>query len=322
MATVWVGFGVAPVTTLGRGAFLRLTGWEASWVNSRGHQEFRHQHTFLSFCNHSFEVSAQECDVSSGKGLVIIKFTECILGDSLWNGTSSRLSSYRAALWCGHLVLLEFTLDMWYPGRSDGLSGSEVMFWNVPFSDLHLCWKMLLWIYKLWCRLEALQGVSASLAGKEEAGLTQDPLGLWVPCLYHSNLNANFSDPWSPLTWGLLGLSGNLPQVHVSHNYGSFLADVRRAPAWLSGGLAGNAGVLQGWKEEVGVSGLDSGVIMCDLVMRNFASLFRRDCSLKGRPFHLFRLLIQYHEPELCSFLDTKKITPDSYALNWVIKWK
>ncbi|ELK36877.1 TBC1 domain family member 23 [Myotis davidii] len=43
-----------------------------------------------------------------------------------------------------------------------------------------------------------------------------------------------------------------------------------------------------------------------------------RDCSLKGRPFHLFRLLIQYHEPELCSFLDTKKITPDSYALNWL----
>ncbi|GAB1300343.1 TBC1 domain family member 23 [Apodemus speciosus] len=42
-----------------------------------------------------------------------------------------------------------------------------------------------------------------------------------------------------------------------------------------------------------------------------------RDCPLKGRPFHLFRLLIQYHEPELCSFLDTKKITPDSYALNW-----
>nr|XP_020018910.1 TBC1 domain family member 23 isoform X3 [Castor canadensis] len=43
-----------------------------------------------------------------------------------------------------------------------------------------------------------------------------------------------------------------------------------------------------------------------------------RDCSLKGRPFHLFRLLIQYHEPELCSLLDTKKITPDSYALNWL----
>ncbi|ELW69969.1 TBC1 domain family member 23 [Tupaia chinensis] len=42
-----------------------------------------------------------------------------------------------------------------------------------------------------------------------------------------------------------------------------------------------------------------------------------RDCFLKGRPFHLFRFLIQYHEPELCSFLDTKKITPDSYALNW-----
>ena len=43
-----------------------------------------------------------------------------------------------------------------------------------------------------------------------------------------------------------------------------------------------------------------------------------RDCVPNGRPFHLYRLLLQYHEPELCSFLDTKKITPDSYAINWV----
>ncbi|KAK1169699.1 TBC1 domain family member 23-like isoform X2 [Acipenser oxyrinchus oxyrinchus] len=43
-----------------------------------------------------------------------------------------------------------------------------------------------------------------------------------------------------------------------------------------------------------------------------------RDCVSNGRPFHLFRLLLQYHEPELCSFLDTKKITPDSYAMNWL----
>ncbi|XP_030647466.1 TBC1 domain family member 23 isoform X2 [Chanos chanos] len=43
-----------------------------------------------------------------------------------------------------------------------------------------------------------------------------------------------------------------------------------------------------------------------------------RECVRKGRPFHLYRLLLQYHEPELCSFLDTKKITPDSYALNWL----
>ncbi|XP_048350422.1 TBC1 domain family member 23 isoform X2 [Sphaerodactylus townsendi] len=43
-----------------------------------------------------------------------------------------------------------------------------------------------------------------------------------------------------------------------------------------------------------------------------------RDCFSKGRPFHLFRLLLQYHEPELCSFLDTKKMTPDSYTLNWL----
>uniref|UniRef100_A0A3B3UHD2 TBC1 domain family member 23 n=1 Tax=Poecilia latipinna TaxID=48699 RepID=A0A3B3UHD2_9TELE len=43
-----------------------------------------------------------------------------------------------------------------------------------------------------------------------------------------------------------------------------------------------------------------------------------RECVPKGRPFHLYRLLLQYHEPELCSFLDTKKITPDSYAINWL----
>uniref|UniRef100_A0A3P9JE06 TBC1 domain family member 23 n=1 Tax=Oryzias latipes TaxID=8090 RepID=A0A3P9JE06_ORYLA len=43
-----------------------------------------------------------------------------------------------------------------------------------------------------------------------------------------------------------------------------------------------------------------------------------RDCVQKGRPFHLFRLLLQYHEPELCSYLDTKKITPDSYSMSWM----
>ncbi|KAL4656870.1 TBC1 domain family member 23 isoform X1 [Arapaima gigas] len=43
-----------------------------------------------------------------------------------------------------------------------------------------------------------------------------------------------------------------------------------------------------------------------------------RECVPRGRPFHLYRLLLQYHEPELCSFLDTKKITPDSYALDWL----
>ncbi|TVK90619.1 TBC1 domain family member 23 [Bagarius yarrelli] len=43
-----------------------------------------------------------------------------------------------------------------------------------------------------------------------------------------------------------------------------------------------------------------------------------RDCVPNGRPFHLYRLLLQYHEPEFCSFLDTRKITPDSYAMNWL----
>uniref|UniRef100_A0A8C6P8R0 TBC1 domain family member 23 n=1 Tax=Nothobranchius furzeri TaxID=105023 RepID=A0A8C6P8R0_NOTFU len=48
------------------------------------------------------------------------------------------------------------------------------------------------------------------------------------------------------------------------------------------------------------------------------SSFYFRDCVPKGRPFHLYRLLLQYHEPELCSFLDTKKITPDSYAISWL----
>ncbi|CAN7980296.1 unnamed protein product [Ixodes pacificus] len=42
-----------------------------------------------------------------------------------------------------------------------------------------------------------------------------------------------------------------------------------------------------------------------------------RHCFKDGSPFHLLRLLLLYHDPELCSFLDTKKITPDSYALPW-----
>ncbi|KAL4229019.1 hypothetical protein ACF0H5_012057 [Mactra antiquata] len=42
-----------------------------------------------------------------------------------------------------------------------------------------------------------------------------------------------------------------------------------------------------------------------------------RDCKKNGKPFHLFRLLLQYHDPELCSFLDTKRITPDMYAQSW-----
>ncbi|KAH9368987.1 hypothetical protein HPB48_016023 [Haemaphysalis longicornis] len=42
-----------------------------------------------------------------------------------------------------------------------------------------------------------------------------------------------------------------------------------------------------------------------------------RQCVKDGAPFHLLRLLLLYHDPELCSFLDTMKITPDSYALPW-----
>lgn len=42
-----------------------------------------------------------------------------------------------------------------------------------------------------------------------------------------------------------------------------------------------------------------------------------KGCVKKGNVFHLFRLLVQYHDPELCSILDTKRITPDIYAMSW-----
>ena len=43
-----------------------------------------------------------------------------------------------------------------------------------------------------------------------------------------------------------------------------------------------------------------------------------RDCKADGRPFHLFRLLLLYHDPGLCSFFDTMKLAPEDYLLPWV----
>lgn len=43
-----------------------------------------------------------------------------------------------------------------------------------------------------------------------------------------------------------------------------------------------------------------------------------KNCNKKnGAPFHILWLLLQYHDPELCSFLDTKRITPEQYCLIW-----
>ncbi|XP_023938700.1 TBC1 domain family member 23 [Bicyclus anynana] len=41
-------------------------------------------------------------------------------------------------------------------------------------------------------------------------------------------------------------------------------------------------------------------------------------CVSNGVPFHILRLIIQYHDPELCSFLDTKRITPERYCMPWL----
>ncbi|XP_018584659.1 TBC1 domain family member 23-like isoform X1 [Scleropages formosus] len=70
------------------------------------------------------------------------------------------------------------------------------------------------------------------------------------------------------------------------------------------------------FKALLGLQLLPSDLYNCFYAIMN--KYVPRDCVQKGRPFHLFRLLLQYHEPELCSFLDTKKVTPDSYAISWV----
>ncbi|CAB3223425.1 unnamed protein product [Arctia plantaginis] len=43
-----------------------------------------------------------------------------------------------------------------------------------------------------------------------------------------------------------------------------------------------------------------------------------RGCVKNGVPFHILRLILQYHDPELCSFLDTKRITPEQYCMSWL----
>ena len=43
-----------------------------------------------------------------------------------------------------------------------------------------------------------------------------------------------------------------------------------------------------------------------------------RECRRDGRPFHLFRLLLLYHDPELCTFLDTRRVVADLYLQKWL----
>ena len=37
-----------------------------------------------------------------------------------------------------------------------------------------------------------------------------------------------------------------------------------------------------------------------------------------GLPFHIFRLLLLYHDPQLCSLLDSQRIKPYLYCAGWV----
>ncbi|KAI6204024.1 hypothetical protein M3Y94_00624500 [Aphelenchoides besseyi] len=42
-----------------------------------------------------------------------------------------------------------------------------------------------------------------------------------------------------------------------------------------------------------------------------------RDTSQSAKTYDLFRLIIQYHDPQLCSYLDSMKIQPQIFAADW-----
>ncbi|XP_022658895.1 TBC1 domain family member 23-like isoform X3 [Varroa jacobsoni] len=42
------------------------------------------------------------------------------------------------------------------------------------------------------------------------------------------------------------------------------------------------------------------------------------DARFGSAAFHLMRLLLQYHDPEICSFLESKKVVPEQYAWRWL----
>ncbi|XP_046664875.1 TBC1 domain family member 23 [Homalodisca vitripennis] len=48
-----------------------------------------------------------------------------------------------------------------------------------------------------------------------------------------------------------------------------------------------------------------------------FQAVVSKYIPCNNNAFHLFRLLLLYHDPQLCSFLDTKRITPEKYSAPW-----
>ena len=55
-----------------------------------------------------------------------------------------------------------------------------------------------------------------------------------------------------------------------------------------------------------------------EVISNDGSELSIGNSSHSHQPFHLLRLLLLYHDPALCSFLDTKKISPESYSSSWV----
>lgn len=49
----------------------------------------------------------------------------------------------------------------------------------------------------------------------------------------------------------------------------------------------------------------------------SIASNKQKDKERSVQAYHLLRLLIQYHDPELCSILDSRKVTPSIYVKDW-----
>lgn len=154
--------------------------------------------------------------------------------------------------------------------------------------SLHLIlkcyWKIL---FKFLDQLEVSEGERADMVSDVESVIT----------FYCKSRNISFTPElsWPHLLKPLLGLQ--LPRSDLYNCFYAFMNKYIPRSEWAFSQFSLQSSALN----------LTGALCVCF-----------RDCMANGRPFHLYRLLLQYHEPELCSFLDTKKITPDSYAINWV----
>ncbi len=63
---------------------------------------------------------------------------------------------------------------------------------------------------------------------------------------------------------------------------------------------------------------INTKFLLKDLTPTSYVLLCWSFITLSSPAFQLLRLLLQYHDPQLCAFLDSKRISPDQYSAPWV----